>query len=96
MKFFGKKRIRKPVSLKRIAVEFFAIVLLHTVMAEVLVRVHLVEHMLSPGQDSYYAICAAAFFMMVRGIVIVFSLGWLFARLWFYATRPPVIQDATF
>ena len=95
MKFFGKKHIRKPASLKRIAAEFLAIVLLHTVMAEVLVRVHLVEHMLSPGRDSYYAICVAAFFMMIRGIVIVLGSGWLLARLWLYATRSSAIRERT-
>jgi hypothetical protein len=52
-----------------------------------LAKARLLEHLLAPGSHSYWALVATAAFLLLRGFLYVFGLGWLTARLWLWSTR---------
>ncbi len=77
--------IRLPKSLWWV----IALILLHFVCAQVLARVHLLEHLLSPGSDSFEALAILGCFFLLRLTVIVFIPAWLVAKIWLRWSRLP-------
>jgi hypothetical protein len=78
-----------PPTLRRIVLEFLALVTLHFVLLHLLARARLLEHLLAPGPSSRLALAATAFFLLLRLFLLVFGTGWLLARLWLWFSRPP-------
>jgi hypothetical protein len=78
---------RAPPSLRRILVEAAVLFGLHVLLLQLLARVNVLEHLLSPGRDAMLALAVTAFFLLLRFFVVVFGLGWVAARLWLHATR---------
>jgi hypothetical protein len=68
-------------------IEATSLVLLHVLLLHVLAKARLLEHLLAPGSHSYWAIFATAVFLLFRGFLYIFGLGWLAARLWLWSTR---------
>lgn len=65
-----------------------ALIGLHFLCAQVLARVHLLEHLLSPGSDSFEALVILACFFLFRLSVLVLLPAWLIAKLWLWWSRP--------
>jgi hypothetical protein len=74
-------------SLPRILLEAGAVVVIHFVVLRVLARARLLEHLLAPGSQSYWAIAATAAFLLFRAFLYIFGPGWLLCRLWLCYTR---------
>lgn len=79
---------RPPPTLRRIVLEFLALIALHFALLQVLARARLLEHLLAPGPGSRVALAVTAAFLLLRLFLIVFGTGWLLARLWLWASRP--------
>ncbi len=77
-----------PPSLRRILLEAVVLVAAHFVLLQILSRVNLLEHLLAPGAGSRFALGITAVFLLLRGFLFVVAPGWLFVRLWLWATRP--------
>lgn len=81
------KTPRRPPTLRRVVLEFLAVVLLHEISLHLLARTRLMEHLLSPGSDSRWAILATVMFLLIRMFLLALGPGWLLARIWLWATR---------
>jgi hypothetical protein len=81
------RRVTAPPTLKRILTETAVLLALHLVLMQVLARIHLLEHLLSPGPGSKVAIAVTTMFLLLRIFVIAILPGWFAARLWLFLTR---------
>jgi hypothetical protein len=81
------KRDRRP-TLRRIIIELMLLVLLHFFAVQALARVRLLEHLLSPGPESRFAIGVTVAFLLLRGVLLLLAPGWFAARIWLWWTRP--------
>ena len=79
---------RPPSSLRRIGVEFLAVVLVQWLLSLGLMHARILDHLLSPGSDSKIALGVITGFFLLRMFVLLFAPGWLLARLWLWWTRP--------
>ena len=80
---------RRSPSLRRILVEAVSLVAVHFALLLLLARVNLLEHLLAPGAGSRFALAVTAVFLLLRLFLLVLAPGWLLARIWLWATRPP-------
>lgn len=80
--------LRRPLTLRRILIEMAALILLHFVLVQILARVRLLDHLLSPGPGATLALAATAFFLLLRIFLLVFGAGWFVARLWLWLSHP--------
>jgi hypothetical protein len=78
---------RSPSTLRRILVEFAVLVVLHEVALRALASARLMEHLLSPGRSSTWALVATMMFLLLRMFLLVLGPGWLLTRVWLWATR---------
>ncbi len=78
---------RPPPTVRRILVEAAVLVLLHEVAIRLLAHARLMEHLLSPGSQSRWAVLATVMFLLLRMFLLVLAPGWVLARLWLRATR---------
>ena len=78
----------KSSELKRIVIQFALLVEPEWALAELLSRYQLLEHILSPGKESAFALVVAVSFMALRIFLLLFGVGWFLARLWLWASRP--------
>jgi hypothetical protein len=78
---------RPPPTFRRILAEAVVLMLLHEVAIRLLARWRLMEHLLSPGSQSRWAINATVMFLLLRMFLLVLAPGWVLARLWLRATR---------
>jgi hypothetical protein len=79
---------RPPVTLKRIVLEFAAVVVLQFILSHALAQVSLLDHLLSPGSNSNIALGVTTAFLLLRMFVLLFAPGWFLARLWLWWSRP--------
>ncbi len=77
---------RRPPSLRRILFDFAVLIVVHLVLVQILGRVHLLEHMLSPGPGSALALAVTVFFLVVRTILLLLAPGLFLARVWLRIT----------
>jgi hypothetical protein len=85
---------RPPPSVRRILIDFAALVLIHAVALRLLAYARLMEHLLSPGAGSRWALTATVMFLLLRMFLLVLAPGWLLARLWLRVTwRGPDSQN---
>ncbi len=78
---------RPPPTIRRILVEAAILGLLHEAAIRLLAHARLMEHLLSPGSQSLWAVVATAMFLLLRMFLLVLAPGWVLARLWLRATR---------
>ena len=81
---------RLPPTVRRILAEAAVLVLLHGIALRLLAQARLMEHLLSPGSQSRWAVVATVMFLLLRMFVLVLAPGWVLARLWLRATRSRV------
>lgn len=79
--------MKKPTTLIRIFGEAAALVGVHLVLLHVLARARLLEHLLAPGSQSYWAIAVTVVFLLLRALLYVVGPGWFVCRLWLWFTR---------
>ncbi|MFT3783652.1 MAG: hypothetical protein QM790_16690 [Nibricoccus sp.] len=79
--------MKKRRTLSRILVEAVAVVILHAVFLQMLAKARLLEHLLAPGGNSFWAIAATVGFLAFRVFLYLLGPGLLLCRLWFWATR---------
>lgn len=79
--------MKKKASLKRIFIEVSVLVVVHAVLLNVLARARLLEHLLAPGSQSYWAIAATVAFLLPRIFLYLAGPGWLACRLWLRYTK---------
>lgn len=84
----------KSSELRRIVIQFALLVVLQWALAELLSHYPLLEHILSPGKDSAFALVVVGLFMALRMFLLLFGVGWLLARLWLWFTRPKKFDHA--
>lgn len=81
-------RLRPPPPLRRILVEMAVLITLHFALVQILVRVSLLDHLLSPGPDAVFALAVTTCFLLLRIFLVVFGVGWFAARLWLWLSHP--------
>ncbi|MBS0632903.1 MAG: hypothetical protein JSS11_13390 [Verrucomicrobia bacterium] len=77
----------RPIRLRQVVWISVSLILLHWLCAEVLVRVPLLEHLLSPGSDSLDALLMLGVFFALRAAVFLFLPAWIVVSLWFWWTQ---------
>lgn len=76
---------RHHIRFVRIAGGALALVGTHFIATQLLARVHLLEHLLAPGPESFGALVITGAFLILRILVLLLLPGWVAARvfLWF-------------
>jgi hypothetical protein len=79
--------MKKPTTLIRILVDAAVLVVVHIVLLHVLANMRLLEHLLAPGSQSYWAIAVTIVFLLLRTLLYVVGPSWFVCRLWLWFTR---------
>lgn len=79
--------------LQRIALPLVILGTLHFVFVQILLRVRLLEHLLSPGPGSTVALIVTAIFLLFRFFLLVLAPGWFLARFWVWMTKRKPAAD---
>ncbi len=87
--WWERRRSRAAPRLGRIVLELAAVYTLHFLAGQVLVRIALLEQVLSPGPGGRLALAVALGFFALRLFVLLVAPGWFLARIWLLLTREP-------
>ena len=81
-------KLRQPSRLRGIFIEMGVLIALHFALVQILARVRLLEHLLSPGPGATFALAVTTMFLLLRVFLIVFGAGWFVVRIWLWLSHP--------
>ena len=86
--------MKKSMPLLRIFVRAVTLVALHVVLLNVLAKVRLLEHLLAPGSQSYWAIAVTVAFLLLRTFLYIVGPGWLVCCIWLWYSKANITDDS--